>query len=215
MLTGREAPAGPRAGRRAVPHPHHRPRLQRLHLHRPGHRLHRCRPGRGHRGGGRAPCPARCTAAPPAGPSTCSTTSAPPTGPRRGSGTPSSGATASWGSATVSTRPTIPGRSSCASVARSLGGDLVDFAEQVERTTVEVLAELKPGRQLYTNVEFFAGVVHAHLRHPPGHVHPDLRLQPDHRLGHPRHGAGRRQPADPAGGPLRGPAAAPAGPGRP
>ena len=44
-------------------------------------------------------------------------------------------------------------------VARSLGGDLVDFAEQVERTTVEVLAELKPGRQLYTNVEFFAGVV--------------------------------------------------------
>jgi citrate synthase len=44
-------------------------------------------------------------------------------------------------------------------VARSLGGPLVDFAEQVEGTTVEVLAELKPGRQLYTNVEFFAGVV--------------------------------------------------------
>jgi citrate synthase len=44
-------------------------------------------------------------------------------------------------------------------VARSLGGDLVEFAEQVERTTVEVLAELKPGRRLYTNVEFFAGVV--------------------------------------------------------
>jgi citrate synthase len=44
-------------------------------------------------------------------------------------------------------------------VARGLGGDLVDFAEQVEGTTVEVLAELKPGRQLYTNVEFFAGVV--------------------------------------------------------
>ena len=44
-------------------------------------------------------------------------------------------------------------------VARSLGGDLVDFAEQVERTTVDVLADLKPGRELYTNVEFFAGVV--------------------------------------------------------
>ncbi len=44
-------------------------------------------------------------------------------------------------------------------VARSLGGPLVDFAEQVERTTVAVLAELKPGRQLYANVEFFAGVV--------------------------------------------------------
>ena len=44
-------------------------------------------------------------------------------------------------------------------VARALGGELFEFAEQVEQTTVEVLAELKPGRQLYTNVEFFAGVV--------------------------------------------------------
>jgi citrate synthase len=44
-------------------------------------------------------------------------------------------------------------------VAESLGGDLVEFAKQVERTVVEVLAELKPGRQLYTNVEFYAGVV--------------------------------------------------------
>jgi len=44
-------------------------------------------------------------------------------------------------------------------VARGLGGDLVDFAEEVERTTVGVLAEVKPGRRLYTNVEFFAGVV--------------------------------------------------------
>jgi citrate synthase len=44
-------------------------------------------------------------------------------------------------------------------VGRRLGGPLVDFASDVERTTVEVLADLKPGRQLYTNVEFFAGVV--------------------------------------------------------
>ncbi|HEX3981932.1 MAG TPA: citrate synthase [Acidimicrobiales bacterium] len=44
-------------------------------------------------------------------------------------------------------------------VARSLGGDLVAFAEQVERTAVDVLSDLKPGRQLYSNVEFFAGVV--------------------------------------------------------
>ena len=33
-------------------------------------------------------------------------------------------------------------------VAHSLGGELVDFADQVERTTVDVLAELKPGREL-------------------------------------------------------------------
>jgi citrate synthase len=45
------------------------------------------------------------------------------------------------------------------SVAQDLGGPLVEFAQAVERTTVDVLAELKPGRQLYTNVEFYAGVV--------------------------------------------------------
>ena len=44
-------------------------------------------------------------------------------------------------------------------VAEQLGGPLVDFSQEVERTTVDVLAELKPGRQLYTNVEFYAGVV--------------------------------------------------------
>jgi len=45
------------------------------------------------------------------------------------------------------------------SVAERLGGDLVDFAKQVETTVVDVLAELKPGRELYANVEFYAGVV--------------------------------------------------------
>jgi len=44
-------------------------------------------------------------------------------------------------------------------VATELGGDLVDFAKQVERKVVDILAELKPGRKLYTNVEFYAGVV--------------------------------------------------------
>ncbi len=45
------------------------------------------------------------------------------------------------------------------SVAERLGGPLVAFSQSVERTTVDVLAELKPGRNLYTNVEFYAGVV--------------------------------------------------------
>ena len=44
-------------------------------------------------------------------------------------------------------------------VARSLGGPLVDLAETVEARIVELLAELKPGRRLRTNVEFYAGVV--------------------------------------------------------
>ena len=43
--------------------------------------------------------------------------------------------------------------------AEALGGPLVEFAEQVEDTVVRVLEELKPGRSLYANVEFYAGVV--------------------------------------------------------
>ena len=52
-------------------------------------------------------------------------------------------------------------------VARQLGGPLADLALQVERTVVEVLAELKPGRRLYANVEFYAGVVMAACGIPP------------------------------------------------
>jgi len=44
-------------------------------------------------------------------------------------------------------------------VARGMGGPLVEFATEVERTAVEVLAAMKPGRRLFTNVEFYAGVV--------------------------------------------------------
>jgi citrate synthase len=45
------------------------------------------------------------------------------------------------------------------SVAERLGGPNVEFAKEVERQAVEVLAELKPGRKLYSNVEFYAGIV--------------------------------------------------------
>jgi len=44
-------------------------------------------------------------------------------------------------------------------IARTFGGDLVDFAVQVEERAEAILAELKPGRNLHINVEFFAGVV--------------------------------------------------------
>lgn len=44
-------------------------------------------------------------------------------------------------------------------IARGIGGDLVEFATTVEQHVVDVLAELKPGRSLYANVEFYAGVV--------------------------------------------------------
>jgi citrate synthase len=44
-------------------------------------------------------------------------------------------------------------------VARSFGGPRVDFAVRVEAAVERVLAELKPGRELHTNVEYYAGVV--------------------------------------------------------
>jgi citrate synthase len=44
-------------------------------------------------------------------------------------------------------------------VAEQLGGPRVELAEQIEQLAIDVLADLKPGRRLYTNVEFYAGVV--------------------------------------------------------
>lgn len=44
-------------------------------------------------------------------------------------------------------------------VAQELHSDRVAFSEVVEKSAVELLAELKPGRDLYANVEFYAGVV--------------------------------------------------------
>ncbi|MEV6195779.1 citrate synthase/methylcitrate synthase [Streptomyces sp. NPDC051920] len=43
--------------------------------------------------------------------------------------------------------------------AQGFGGPLVEFAVEVERQVEAILAELKPGRELHTNVEFYAGVV--------------------------------------------------------
>jgi citrate synthase len=44
-------------------------------------------------------------------------------------------------------------------VAQQLGGPLVDFATTVEGTIERTLAELKPGRELHTNIEYYAAVV--------------------------------------------------------
>lgn len=52
-------------------------------------------------------------------------------------------------------------------VADRLGGEKVAFARQVEKTVVDILHELKPGRQLYANVEFYAGVVMEKVGIPP------------------------------------------------
>jgi citrate synthase len=57
-------------------------------------------------------------------------------------------------------------------VALALGTPLADLATKVERTVVEVLAERKPGRNLYANVEFYAGVVMASCGIPPAMFTP-------------------------------------------
>ncbi|MEX3103871.1 MULTISPECIES: citrate synthase/methylcitrate synthase [unclassified Streptomyces] len=44
-------------------------------------------------------------------------------------------------------------------IAQRFGGPRVAFAVEVERQVEAILAELKPGRELHTNVEFYAGVV--------------------------------------------------------
>ena len=44
-------------------------------------------------------------------------------------------------------------------IARGFGGQRVDFAIRVEESVLSILDELKPGRALRTNVEFYAGVV--------------------------------------------------------
>ena len=44
-------------------------------------------------------------------------------------------------------------------VAEQIGGELVDFAVRVEAEVERTLAELKPGRELHTNIEWYAAVV--------------------------------------------------------
>jgi citrate synthase len=44
-------------------------------------------------------------------------------------------------------------------VADQLGGEKMELARHIEATAILVLDELKPGRRLYTNVEFYAGIV--------------------------------------------------------
>ncbi len=62
------------------------------------------------------------------------------------------------------------------SVALRQGGDLVDLAVTVERTVTEVLAELRPGRSLYANVEYYAGVVMRGCGLPPALFSPSFAV---------------------------------------
>lgn len=52
-------------------------------------------------------------------------------------------------------------------VAEELDPERVKFAKHVEKKAVEILEELKPGRNLYPNVEFYAGIVMDMIEMPP------------------------------------------------
>ena len=93
-------------------------------------------------------------------------------------------------------------------VAERIHAEKVEFAKVVEQTVVDVLAESQPGRNLYANVEFYAGVVMDHCGLPPELFTPTFVFEPRHRVvrEHPR--AGGRQPDHPPVGQVRRPAAA-------
>ncbi|HLG00324.1 MAG TPA: citrate synthase [Acidimicrobiia bacterium] len=52
-------------------------------------------------------------------------------------------------------------------VAEELNAGRIDLARHIEQTAVEVLDDLKPGRKLYANVEFYGGVVMEAVGLPP------------------------------------------------
>lgn len=56
-------------------------------------------------------------------------------------------------------RTTDPRAALLREIALGLGGPLAELATRVEAEVVDALAELKPGRELHTNVEYYAGVV--------------------------------------------------------
>ena len=67
-------------------------------------------------------------------------------------------------------------------LAEQMDAPLLDFASDVETLRRGTLAELKPGRELHANVEFYAGVVMDACGHQPRDVHPDVRDGPRRRL---------------------------------
>ena len=82
-------------------------------------------------------------------------------------------------------------------VAEALGGPMLDLATHTEDTALKVLAELKPERELCTNVEFYAGVV-MNVCGSRRDVHAHLCSRQDDRLVGTRSRAIRRQSPHPA-----------------
>ena len=150
-----------RPGRRAVRDLDDRPRVQCVNLHSKGHRVHRREPCGGDLWGDRLALrtAARGSAEPGARHARRDRR------PRAGESVGPPGDRA-WrpdhgrASVTASTRPTIRGRSSCGARCEEIAAACVSrLAAAIESTVLEVLEELKPGRELFANAEFYASVL--------------------------------------------------------
>ena len=99
------------------------------------------------------------------------------------------------------------------SIAEGIGGELVEFAKQVETAVEDTLAELKPGRELHTNVEWYAAVVMDRCGLPRDLFTPTFAAS--RVVGWCAHALEQhaRQPHHPPEQPLHRPPAAPAGAG--
>ena len=90
-------------------------------------------------------------------------------------------------------------------IAEELGGELVERAIAVEAEILATLAELKPDRELPSNVEYYAGVVMASAGVPREMFTPTFAVSRTVGLVPPRRRAGGDRQADPPRGPLHRP----------
>ena len=212
MITGTEpAPEHVRA-RRAVPHPHRRPRLQRLDLHRPGRRVHRRRHRRLRRGRARRPLrPAARRCAEPRARRARRDRHAgerPPPGSTPGR----RAATGSWGSGTRSTEQGPPLRC-LRETRRELGGRAAELAVAVEQSVIDAARRAaSPDRTLRANVEFYAGVVMDECGLPREMFTPTFAVSRVDGLVRPHPRAGARAQDHPTQCPVCGSAPSAAGP---
>ena len=186
---------------RAVPDPRHRPRLQRVDLHR-ARRRRRPAPTSAPRSWPHsARCRVRCTAARRAARSTRSTRSARPRTPTRGCATPSRNGDRIMGFGHPVYRTADPRSVMLREIAESLGGPLVDFAGQVEGTRREGARRAQARPRAAHQRRVLRRRRDGAVRPPPRAVHADVRRQPGRRLVRARSSSSRTTPRSSARAP--------------
>ena len=87
--------------------------------------------------------------------------------------------------------------------AKELGAPRYEVAAALEKAALDELHARRPDRVLATNVEFWAAIMLDFAEVPVAHVHLDVHLRADRRLGRAHPGAEAHRPAGPAERPLR------------